>query len=217
MTKNAATTIPPTWAAPAGQPAGIAGQGITAVAVDPTNANQVVVVYPGFSGVNALLNPSRHVFMTTDDGTTWSDISGVSQGGTNNLPDLPLYSAVIDPNTTPHTIIVAGDGGVFQTGNQGKAWQKLGTGLPNAQMEMLALDSAASPELLRVASWGRGVFELSDCVQNCEAADSVCILNCEADFASCQQETPHLNCRKTFKACKNSCEDDKAQCVASCK
>lgn len=85
MTKNAATTIPPTWAAPAGQPAGIAGQGITAVAVDPTNANQVVVVYPGFSGVNALLNPSRHVFMTTDDGTTWSDISGVSQGGTNNL------------------------------------------------------------------------------------------------------------------------------------
>ncbi len=56
MTKNAATAIPPTWAAPAGQPAGIAGQ-----AVDPTNANQVVVVYPGFSGVNALLTPSRRV------------------------------------------------------------------------------------------------------------------------------------------------------------
>jgi hypothetical protein len=117
-------------------------------------------VYPGFSGVDALINPSRHVFMTSNGGETWADISGVLNGGVTNLPDLPLYSVLIDPNTTPHTIIVAGDGGVFQTADQGKSWQKLGLSLPNAQMVMLALDSSVSPELLRVGSWGRGAFQL---------------------------------------------------------
>jgi hypothetical protein len=111
--------------------------------------------------VNALNNPSRHVFTTSNGGATWSDISGVPGGGLNNLPDLPLYSVVIDPSTTPHTIIVSGDGGVFQTADQGLTWQRLGLGLPNVQMRMLALDSGVSPELLRVGSWGRSAFELA--------------------------------------------------------
>ena len=55
---------------------------------------------------------------------------------------------------------MAGDGGVFQTSDQGQTWQKLGTGLPNAQMQALALNTGARPEILRVASWGRSAFEL---------------------------------------------------------
>ena len=83
-----------------------AGQGVSSVAVDPTNTNIVYVTYPGFSGIDPDLAPTEHIFETTDGGTTWTDISGVINGGSNNLPDLPLHSVVIDPTTSPHTIIV---------------------------------------------------------------------------------------------------------------
>jgi len=61
----------------------------TAVAIDPTNTWRVVVVYGGFSKIDALLWPTKHVFMTTDGGSQWRDISGVPNGGINNLPTGP--------------------------------------------------------------------------------------------------------------------------------
>ena len=160
FTNNALAGAPVTWVVPSGQPNGPIFQGVTGLAVDPTNTRWAVVVFPGVSKVDPANTPSRHVFMTTDAGATWLDISGSPGGGQSNLPDLPLYSVVIDPNTSPHTIIVAGDGGVFQSTDLGKAWQVLGSGLPNAQMMALALDSSVRPEVLRVASWGRSAFEL---------------------------------------------------------
>jgi photosystem II stability/assembly factor-like uncharacterized protein len=161
FTNNALNGAPITWNAPATQPAGPRGQAVTGLAVDAVDARQVVVVFPGISGVNPANTPSRHVFMTTNLGATWSDVSGSTGGGLNNLPDLPLYSVVIDPQTIPHTIVVAGDGGVFQSTDVGKTWQVLGSGLPvSAQMIALALDSDVRPEVLRVASWGRSAFEL---------------------------------------------------------
>jgi photosystem II stability/assembly factor-like uncharacterized protein len=149
----------PGFAATPSQPANAPG-GLSALAVDPTDARVAVSVFSGFSGIAAQTQPSRHVFMTKDSGAHWSDISGSPNGGLSNLPDLPVYSVVIDPGQFPHTIIVAGDGGVFQTADQGGSWQKLGTGLPNAQMLALALNTGARPEILRVASWGRSAFEL---------------------------------------------------------
>jgi photosystem II stability/assembly factor-like uncharacterized protein len=168
FTKNALTLNPPTWNLPPSQPAGVFGQGVATLAVDPTNTLEIVAVFPGMSAVDALTVPSRHVFLTSNAGATWDDISGVPNGGIGNLPNLPVWSIVIDPNTTPHTFIVAGDGGVFQSVNRGRTWQRLGVGLPNAEMNMLALDSGASPELLRVASWGRGAFELALPPSECE-------------------------------------------------
>ena len=160
FTNNALNGAPVSWIVASSQPNGPRGQGVTGLAVDPTNTSRAVVVFPGVSGVDPAATPSRHVFMTTDAGATWSDISGSPGGGQNNLPDLPLYSVVIDPNTAPHTVIAAGDGGVFQSSDLGKTWQVLGSGLPNAQMTVLALDSSVRPEVLRVASWGRSAFEL---------------------------------------------------------
>ena len=161
FTNNAVNGAPITWLAPATQPAGPRNQRVTGLALDPVDPRQVVVVYPGISGVNPANTPSGHVFMTMNAGATWSDVSGSPGGGLDNLPDLPLYSVVIDPNTDPHTIVVAGDGGVFQSTNLGKTWQTLGSGLPSSvQMRALALDNSVRPEVLRVASWGRSAFEL---------------------------------------------------------
>lgn len=137
-----------------------AGQGVNGVAVDPTDTNTVVAVYPGFSGV--VSNRSSHVFRTTDGGTTWTNISGTAGGNpSQNLPDLPLHSVVIDPGTSPHTIIVSSDTGVARSIDTGASWQRLGVGLPTVDSKSLQLDSLATPPVLRLGTFGRSVFELT--------------------------------------------------------
>jgi len=138
-----------------------AGRGVSSVAVDPSNTNIVYVTYPGFSSINPDLFPTKHIFETTDGGTTWTDISGLVNGGSNNLPDLPLHSVVIDPMTSPHTIIVASDSAVFQSADGGQTWQVLGLGMPTVDITSLALDAGATPPLLRASTFGRSAFELA--------------------------------------------------------
>jgi photosystem II stability/assembly factor-like uncharacterized protein len=138
-----------------------AGQGVSGVAVDPSNTNIVYVIYPGFSGIDPDLAPTEHIFVTQDGGTTWTDISGVANGGSNNLPDLPLSSVVIDQTTSPHTIIVSSDSAVFQSADLGQTWQVLGLGMPTVDVTSLALDDGAVPPLLRASTFGRSAFELA--------------------------------------------------------
>lgn len=133
---------------------------ISGVAINPKDPQMVVVVFSGFSGINPV-NRTKHVFMTSDSGTTWDDISGTDGGDPlDNLPDLPVYSVVINPNTSPPTIIVANDAGVLQTADHGKTWQRLGEGLPMVTIKGLALDAEARPPVLRVGTYGRSAFEL---------------------------------------------------------
>jgi photosystem II stability/assembly factor-like uncharacterized protein len=125
-----------------------------ALAIDPSDTGRLVIAYP--QG-NASLS-SGNIFMTTNSGTTWANISG-------NLPSDQIPNAgeavVIDPNTSPHTIIVATSGGVWATANVGQTWNRLGGGLPNLSCTSLAMDDTAIPSLLRVATYGRGAWELA--------------------------------------------------------
>jgi len=121
---------------------GAPNQQVNGIAIDPTNVNQVVVVYS-----------TGEVFMTMNNGGAWAQING-------NLPISPLNSVVIDPNASPHSIIVANDSGVWQTSDYGATWGVLGAGLPNVQCTSLAIDSSAIPSLLRVGTYGRSAFEL---------------------------------------------------------
>jgi len=120
---------------------------VSGIAIDPTNTNTAVAVYPSTGS-------SKRVFLTTDNGANWSDIS-------ENLPSTAAANAVvIDSNTTPHTIIVATDDGVLKTADGGATWTAVGGGLPNVQCTSLAIDSSAIPSLLRVGTYGRSAFEL---------------------------------------------------------
>lgn len=131
------------------------------IVVDPSDTNVVVVVYPTFSGISPP-NRTKHVFRTPDNGITWTDISGTDGGdATQNLPDLPLHAVVIDPSTSPHSIIVASDAGVTRTADLGATWQVLGGGLPIVDCTALAIDATAFPPLLRVGTYGRSSFELA--------------------------------------------------------
>jgi hypothetical protein len=131
------------------------------IALDPTNNKVAVVTYEGFSSLNPLTNRTKHIFRTTDDGATWTDVSGVVGGSSSNYPDLPTHSVVIDPGTAPHSIIVSNDAGVFRSLDNGLSWQKLGVGLPTVDSTELALDYGASPPVLRVGTYGRSTFQLT--------------------------------------------------------
>ena len=155
-TANALAGTGSTWTSITvnGAPAGL---GIGGLAIDPSNPQIAVVVYSGFTGITG--NRNKHVFRTTDNGATWTDISG-TDGGSQNLPDMPLNAVVIDGGATPHTIIVASDSAVMRTTDNGATWQVLGIGLPSVDCTALALDSSATPSLLRVGTYGRSCFEL---------------------------------------------------------
>jgi Abnormal spindle-like microcephaly-assoc'd, ASPM-SPD-2-Hydin len=159
-TSNALAGVGSTWTALT--VTGALNQAVAGLAIDPLNTNEAVAVYPGFcGGACASGNRTRHVFRTTDNGATWTDISGTDGNPSGNLPDLPLHSVVIDPDTSPHTIIVASDATVLRSANLGATWEILGVGLPTVDSTSLALDSTATPSLLRVGTYGRSVFELT--------------------------------------------------------
>jgi hypothetical protein len=162
-TSNALAGVGSTWTAltVTGAPA----QPVSGIAIDPTHPDQAVVVYPGFcGGACAPGNRTRHVFRTTDNGATWTDISGTDGGG-ENLPDLPLHSVVIDSGPSSYTIIVASDASVLRTANLGTTWEVLGAGFPTVDAKSLALDAEISPPLLRVGTYGRSVFELTGAIE----------------------------------------------------
>jgi photosystem II stability/assembly factor-like uncharacterized protein len=133
---------------------------VSAIAIDATDKKTVVVVFSNPTGIAA---PSRtkHVFLTSNTGNSWNDVSGTDGGDPNqNFPDVITNSVVIDSTTNPHTVIVGTEGGVLRTINGGATWEVLGVGLPTVDCTSLAIDSAVSPALLRVGTYGRSAFEL---------------------------------------------------------
>ena len=120
---------------------------ITAIAADPQQAGTAYVVYSGFSGYGDYLG---HVFMTTDAGASWADISG-------NLPDIPADDIVVDP-LQPGVLYLATDFGVFYTTNGGAAWATMANGLPRVAVLSLKLHPSRN---LFAATHGRSMWETS--------------------------------------------------------
>jgi len=88
------------------------------------------------------------VFLTTNTGGTWTDISG-------NLPNIPVDDLVIDP-LIANTLYAATDIGVFATNNGGITWSTYGTGLPN--VAVLGLTLEPNTRKLAAATHGRSAW-----------------------------------------------------------
>ncbi len=135
-------------------PAGINGQ-VPTLAVNQKDANMLIAVYAGYSRAT-LPAASKHVFLSTDGGMTWRDISGFIKNA--NVPDMPIYSAVFDPNTTPNSILVASDMGVFRTYDFGMTWHVAGSNLPNVHTVDLEIDGGVTPSLVKAGTYGRSTW-----------------------------------------------------------
>ena len=116
--------------------------------VDPANAQIAYAVVNQFSA-------NGHVFQTVDGGVTWTNISGTGGGA---LPNLPVWSIQIDNSTTPGTLYLGVDDGVYSSTDLGVSWSRHGTGLPNAQIFQVTLNG--SLHILGAATHGRGAWEI---------------------------------------------------------
>lgn len=119
------------------------------VAFDPADPAVVYAVLGGFDG-----GPGQtgHVFRTTVAATAWTDVSPAL--------DLPMSALALDAGTTPTTIYVGTDLGVIRSLDLGRSWTVLDDiHLPRVPVADLSLSPAAG--VLRAATFGRGVFELT--------------------------------------------------------
>jgi len=143
------------WASIAGANAGpLPVRKVSEIVVDPRDANVAYVAYSGFDSGGSGLG---HVFRTSDRGRTWQDL-------TLNLPDVPVNTLLIDPDSasgsTPRVLYAGTDVGVFRiTDNGSSSWQPFGAGLPLVVVTRLAYNAAT--QQLFAATYGRGVWVLS--------------------------------------------------------
>ena len=154
---------------------------ISSIAEDPAVAGgaHVAVVVAGYSEIGTPRR-TRHCFVTNSGGiraggaggpSPWTEVGGVFNAGTGNLPDIPVMGVAWDTSPAPQapsTLLVASDSGVLQLG-PGAVWQRVGPNLPNVSCQALAVDNTvvnprATPPVravVRVGTYGRSAWELT--------------------------------------------------------
>jgi hypothetical protein len=120
--------------------------GQDAIAVDPSvsGGGTAYVVVPHFA------SGGKHVYKTTNFGSSWTDISG-------NLPNPPVDSVAVTPDGK--TVYVGTDVGVYYTTNGGTSWSVLSSALPHAQV--VDLEVVSSQNYLLIGTHGRGAWEVA--------------------------------------------------------
>jgi hypothetical protein len=121
---------------------------LNVIAADPHSST---AAYVGLSGWTGFGDSLGHIFMTTNGGSSWSDISG-------DLPNVPVNDIVVDPDIA-NTIFVATDVGVFYTTNLGISWGTMVTSLPRAVVTGLAYQHQT--QTLWAGTHGRSMWSAS--------------------------------------------------------
>ena len=115
------------------------------IAFHPKNDDIIFVVYARY------LNDNSKVFMTTNGGGSWTNI-------TNNLGDMPIHSVVVD-HTPAANIYLGAEIGVYTMPINGTTWSLYNPNLPNCTVEELEIVYGSNT--LKAATWGRGMWEYS--------------------------------------------------------
>ena len=119
---------------------------INDITVDPTNPSKIWI---------ACNSTSNRVLVSTDGGATFTNIS-------SNLPAIVARTVVTDDNT-PRGIYVGMNIGVFYQQEGASGWTNFSDNLPLVAINELEIQKAAGK--IRVASYGRGVWESPVAVQ----------------------------------------------------
>ncbi len=122
---NGATQLPARW--------------VGSIRIDPNNTNRILVSFMGYE--------SNNLWMTTNGGTNWTDISG-------DLPSTPI-SAVTTHPINSNWIYVGTDVGLFTSSDGGQNWSTQNVGPGIAPVEELRW--VTGTKLLAVTH-GRGVY-----------------------------------------------------------
>lgn len=105
------------------------------ISIDPSNQQNIYACYSGYN--NNGVSPSKHVWFSSNQGTSWTDVSG-------DLPDVPVHSLLVD-NAIPTTLYIGTETGVYQSTNRGTNWTSATSGMPAfAPVDELVYQSGTS-------------------------------------------------------------------------
>ena len=95
---------------------------------------------------------ATRVAKSTNRGVDWTKADA-------GLPQIPVTKLVVDlGDSTGNTVYAATWLGIYRTTNGGSSWSLFGTGLPQCRVTDIWV--APDSSTVRVATWGRGVWEL---------------------------------------------------------
>lgn len=133
-----------TWLDITGNLGIVAGGNFMRLQADPFDGNTFYLLKNAYSGAV--------VVKTTDFGTTWTDLSA-------DLPKVPVNDIFIDGEHAG-IMFLANDFGVYRTTNNGEHWERMNNGMPFVPVLDFDCFKHYNTRLLRVATYGRGIFEL---------------------------------------------------------
>lgn len=125
--------------------AGLPNRYVTSIIASPDSASHVFVGHSGYRSNDFI----PHIHYSTDNGTTWQDISG-------DLPQLAINNIVVLPGYGNQVIFVATDGGVFGTLDGGGSWERLGSNFP--YVPVYDIDWNVGKNELIAATFGRSLL-----------------------------------------------------------
>ncbi len=128
--------------------AGLPVRYVTRVTADPFDAN---TVYVSMSGFNGDTETPVHLYKSTNQGDTWTNVAG-------NLPNAPVNDVLVD-NLNPLRLYVGTDLGVYTTQNGGATWYPLGQGLPLQAVFDIYLHTAS--RTLFAGTHGRSMWKIN--------------------------------------------------------
>jgi hypothetical protein len=130
---------------------------VTRLEFDPNDPTRLYAVLGGYAAGGA----AGHVFRTTLGASQWTDISpAASIDDVLVQLDVPFGALALDGSDLPTTIYVGCDLGVLRSVNDGASWMVVDDiHLPRVPVTDLAISGSQHPKTLRVATYGRGVFQ----------------------------------------------------------
>ncbi len=124
---------------------------VSRLAFDPGNPDIVYATYSQFKASAS----QNHVYKSTDGGATWTGIDG---SGDTGLPDIPVFSIIVDPQNTSN-LYLGTDLGVFFSPDGGNTWSRDDAPFANTVTEVLTLDRSSGTPVLYAFTHGRGVWK----------------------------------------------------------
>ncbi len=139
---------------------GLPGAPVNRIAIDPTDAS---IAYAAVGAAD-----SFGVYATTDGGAHWQPRSA-------GLPSAAALVVRVAPND-PAVLYCGTEVGVFRSNDRGATWSRLGAGLPATSVQDLQVRADGS--VVRIATYGRGVWELAQAPQGEPAGRGAPALPC---------------------------------------
>lgn len=127
---------------------GLPDRWVSRVQAGHDSADTVYAVFNGYDA-NTPDSPGK-VFMSTDRGATWRNISG-------SLPDVPATAIALDPLDV-NRIWISTDAAVYSSRDRGTTWQSERRNMPVVAVQDLEYN--ASTGFLVAATHGRGVWRM---------------------------------------------------------